>query len=295
MKKTKFEIVKKRIVNFFNTLNKNIFSFRDISKILKKNRKVWKLPISMTVRTFLDLLITNTKLIEHKFNFPSYTINRYSWGEVSVFELVSSLKAESYFSHHTAMYLLGLTKVFPATIYLNQEQTPKYFNNDELIQSNIERAFRSSQRVSHNIAEFGRYKICLLNGKYTNKRGVIDIAGDYKNILQVTNLERSLIDIVVRPGYAGGVVEVLKAFRIAKKEVSVNKMLEFLKQLNFVYPYHQAIGFYLERAEYNKFQIEIMDKLEKKYDFYLTHAMKKTDYSHKWKIYYPKNLSEFGC
>ena len=141
MKKTKFEIVKKRIVNFFNTLNKNVFSFRDILKILKKNRKVWKLPISMTVRTFLDKLITDTKLIEHKFNFPCYTINRYSWGEVSVFELASSLKAESYFSHHTAMYLLGLTKIFPATIYLNQEQTPKYFNNDELIQSNIERAF----------------------------------------------------------------------------------------------------------------------------------------------------------
>ena len=120
---------------------------------------------SMAVRTFLDLLRTNTKLMEHQFNFPYYTITRYSWGEVPIFELVSSLKAESYFSHYSAMHLLGLTKKNPTIIYLNQEQTPKYFNNDELIQSNIERAFRSPQRVSQNIAEFGLYKICLLNGE----------------------------------------------------------------------------------------------------------------------------------
>jgi hypothetical protein len=58
MKKTKFEIAKKRIVKFFDTLNKNVFSFGDISKILRKNREVWELPIGMAVRTFLDLLRT---------------------------------------------------------------------------------------------------------------------------------------------------------------------------------------------------------------------------------------------
>jgi hypothetical protein len=152
MKKTKFEIAKKRIVNFFNTLNENMFSFGDISKILKNNREKWKLPMNLTVKRFLELLITNTKLMEHRFNFPAYTKAIYYWGEVSVFELVSSLKAESYFSHYSAMHLLGLTKKNPKIIYLNQEQTPKYSNYDELIQSNIERAFRSPQRVSRNIA-----------------------------------------------------------------------------------------------------------------------------------------------
>ena len=132
-------------------------------------------------------------------------------------------------------------------------------------------------------------------GKHTNKKGVIDIEGDHKHTLQVTNLERTLIDIVVRPVYAGGVFEVLKAFKNAKQEVSINKMVAFLKQLDFVYPYHQAIRFYLERAGYKKKQVDIMDKLEKKYDFYLTHAMKKTDYSRKWKIYYPEKFCEFGC
>jgi len=57
--------------------------------------------------------------------------------------------------------------------------------------------------------------------------------------VRVTNLERTLIDAVVRPAYSGGVFEVAKAFELAKDQVSVNAMGAMLGKLRFAYPFHQ--------------------------------------------------------
>ena len=90
----------------------------------------------------------------------------------------------------------------------------------------------------------------MISGKNTNRLGVEEIVGPNSERLQVTNLERTLIDIVVRPAYAAGIIEVIKAYRAAKDRMSVNKLLEILKKLDYVYPYHQAIGFLMQQAGY---------------------------------------------
>jgi predicted transcriptional regulator of viral defense system len=106
--------------------------------------------------------------------------------------------------------------------------------------------------------------------------------------LYYTDLERTLIDITVRPAYAGGVQEVLKAYTNAAKKVSVNRISALLDKLDFIYPYHQAIGFYLEKSgAYKDNQIKLISKKDMKFDFYLTYDMKEMLYSEKWKLFYP--------
>ena len=69
--------------------------------------------------------------------------------------------------------------------------------------------------------------------------------------LEVTNLERTLIDITVRPPYAGGIRnEVLQAYRAARDRASVDRLMSILDELSYVYPYHQAVGFLMEAAGY---------------------------------------------
>jgi predicted transcriptional regulator of viral defense system len=108
--------------------------------------------------------------------------------------------------------------------------------------------------------------------------------------VRLTNLERTLIDISVRPIYAGGVAEVLKAFELAKDRVSVNRMAAILQKLGYVYPYHQAIGFYLDRAGYSESSVELMQRFPMDFDFYLDYKMGKTDYVKKWRLYIPKGF-----
>jgi predicted transcriptional regulator of viral defense system len=131
----------------------------------------------------------------------------------------------------------------------------------------------------------------MLNGMYTGNLGVIKMPGPDGETLSITNMERTLIDITVRPEYAGGIYEVLKAYRLAKDKVSINRLVAILKEINYVYPYHQAVGFYLEKAGvYKQSQLDLVQRFKMKYDFYLMHKMKDYEYSQKWRLYYPKGF-----
>ncbi|TRZ93078.1 MAG: hypothetical protein D4R82_05770 [Dehalococcoidia bacterium] len=291
MRQTRFQIAKKDIVAFFEKCDKNIFSYTDISKILNDNRDFWRLPGSLTTNAFIGLLADYTKLNRHEFSFPSEKILRFAWGSTSVFSLALDLKKDSYFTHFTSLFWHNLTDQIPKTIYVNYEQSKKKVSNAGLSQDRIDRAFSNRQRTSSNITAFGDYKICLLNGRFANRTGVTEITTPEGDKIMLTSIERTLIDIVVRPSYSGGIYQVLSAYKKAAGNVSINKLSAMLKKLNYIYPYHQAIGFYLERAGvYRETQIRLLKKFDFKFDFYITHQMKEAQYSKEWRLYYPKGF-----
>lgn len=291
MAKTRISIAKKDIVKFFDNSSQKIFVLADIRKIFDDNREFWRLTKSMSCRSFIDYLLKNAKLKKEIFNFSYRPITKYIWGEAPFYELALSLMPESYFTHYTAMYFHDLTEQSPKTIYINFEQTPKPRSAGKLVQGRIDFAFKCATRLSNNIAKSDKYTIRLLNGMQTGNAGVIEFFGDEGENIKVTDVERTLIDIAVRPEYSGGPFEVLKAYKLAKGKVSVNRLSALLKKINYVYPYHQVIGFYLDNAGvYEDSQIDLLRKFEIKYDFYLMHKMKEMDYSKKWRLYFPKGL-----
>ena len=279
------------ITNYFNNLSLRVFSRSNIEEILAENREFWRFSNSVTVNKFIEFLLEETKLEIVRFEFPHRNIIRYTWGKALFYELVSSLAPDSYFTHYTSMFFHELTEQIPNTIYLNSEQPRKNFGSRELEQSRIDAAFKNSVRVSKNIGSYNNQKICLLNGMYTGQLGVIEIEGPDGAKILATSVERTLIDIAVRPVYSGGVFEVQKAYRMAKGKISVNRLSAMLKKLNNIYPNHQAIGFYLENAGvYKESSVNLLKKHGMDYDFYLTHRMTDTLYSKKWRLYYPRGL-----
>src|SRR5205085_11677041 len=108
--------------------------------------------------------------------------------------------------------------------------------------------------------------------------------------LTVTGIDRTLINIVVRQTYAGGVHEVLNAYRKAAAMVSVNRLTATLQKLSYTYPYHQAIGFYLKRAGYKQAQLDLLRRFPMDFDFYLTHQTKEKDYVKEWRLFVPKGF-----
>jgi hypothetical protein len=287
---SRIQIAQPQIVKYFDENPKRIFNRKDIRKVFDAERESCRLAQSMSLGKFIGYLVKNTALSEARFDFPNRPITRYFWGDISLYSILMTLKPKSYFCHYTAVYMHELTDQIPKTVNINSEQIERPRQNTALEQKRIDFAFKTATRMSKNIAEYKEYKIRLLNGKQTGNLGVIETNFEGANI-HVTDIERTLIDIAVRPEYSGGVYEVLNAYKKASGRVSVNRLAATLKKINYIYPYHQVIGFYLDTSGvYKKAQIELLKSLPMQNDFYLAHKMKETDYSEQWRLYYPKGF-----
>ena len=222
---------------------------------------------------------------------PEYaSIRRYAVGEPSPFELGLSLRGGAYLSHAAAVFLLDLNDQLPKTLYVNKEQTPKPVPSTPLAQDRIDRAFRASPRRSNYIYHFGETHYVLLSGKNTRDFGVEERSGPDGEPLRVTGLDRTLVDIAVRPTYSGGVFQVLEAYRTALGRLSVTRILETLDRLDYVYPYHQVVGYYLEKAGLPEPETKPFRDRGLAWDFYLTHGLRYTEYVPAWRLHVPRGF-----
>jgi len=295
MRPTRIQIARPDIIKFFEENPQKIFRLGDIASILQHNRSFWRLTQNLTTAQFLDYLLKSTDL--HRVDFP-FSVRkelRYVWGPVPYLEVLLDLFDDSYLSHYGAVRIHGLTEQIPKVYYLNIEQAQRVANMG-LTQKGIDFAFRGSPRVSSNVAKLGDYQVYQLHGKATNQLGVTnalvpDIIQARQANVRVTGIERTLIDITVRPMYAGGIHEVLKAYHLAVGSFSVNRMIAMLKQINYTYPYHQAIGFLLEKTEaFPATTIDLVRKIPREFDFYLTYKMVDPVFNERWRLWVPKGM-----
>lgn len=294
--KRSFLVAKKDILKAFST--DRIYSVNDIQTILKLNREYWRIPDWVRGEDFIKLLTQYTPFKEFTIEFensPQNDIVRYSLTEPNIYHLGASLVNHSFLSHYSAMVIHQLTEQVPKSIFVNRELTLKPSKPSMLTQEGIDAAFSKPQRVSNNIGVLGDFQFFLLNSKFLKREGIQDIkisSDDERDmpVIQVTSLERTLIDIIVRPDYAGGIYEVEKAYAMAKDSVSINRLVALLKHFNYIYPYHQSIGFMLEKTDYKPIQIDLLRRLPMEYNFYLGYNLKELEYSKSWKLYYPKGF-----
>lgn len=295
---TRIQIAKPDIVAEFAQRGP-IFRPRDVSSIFAMRRDFWRLTKSMTINSFLKFMLDKTQLQKVRFEFPNRIVTGFTWGDVPTLEVLNGLIDRSHFSHYTALRIHGLTEQVPKTVYISREKLSSsnvHISGEVFDQGDIDTAFKQPPRVSKNVvtlpADLGR--VVLLESAYQAGDGItsgtVNWGGERPLRLSYTTLERTLIDVTVRPFYAGGVPEVAKAFENARGEVSGNAMLAMLKRMNFGYPYHQAIGYYLERAGYKQSVVDLFGRVPMERDFYLTHGMTAMRYVNRWRLYVPEGF-----
>lgn len=295
MNRSRIQIAKPDIVRHFDALPQHVLKLKEIRAILSSQRAFWRLAQNTTTDQFIAFLQKHSKLQVAEFAFPQRAEACYTWGEVPLLSVVLSLRKNLHLSHYTAMRMHGLTEQLPHSIYVTDERsTPPPPPGPPLDQAQIDAAFAQPVRTSNNWATYKGKKVYLLNGAHTGHLGVVSqsTSEDSGEVIDVrtTNLERTLIDITVKPAYAGGVFEVAKAYALARDRASVNKMLAMLRKLNFLYPYHQAIGCYLERAGYQSSQLDQVRRLPFAHDLYLAHDMGATRYEAAWRLFVPQGF-----
>ncbi|TVQ44256.1 MAG: hypothetical protein EA365_10495 [Gloeocapsa sp. DLM2.Bin57] len=266
-----------------------VLTVRGLQQYLSQLKEKKLLPQSLNFSTFQESFLDLEGVKKEIITCPNYGKEeiRYIWGQPSIFEVALSLRPRSYLSHGTAVFLHGLNDQIPKTVFVNQEQSKKEpLLKSSLTQDGLDRAFANAkQRRSRMIYEYEGTKITIVNGKQTNELEVGTLDG-----IRVTKLERTLIDVVVRPEYAGGVYQVLEAYKEAKGKASTNVLIATLKKLQYLYPYHQAIGFYMERAGWQEKHYSRLLKLGLEFDFYLTYGMKEKEYDKTWRLFYPQGF-----
>lgn len=282
----------KGLVALLSAAPRKVFTRRDLAALLGGAVEQGELPEAITLAGAIAFLEEHglSKAVLRLPSTPGGPITRYVWGPVSMYALGVSMRPGAYLSHASAVFLHGLTDQIPKTVYVNKEQSAKPPPEGNLTQDALDRAFANAQRASTYVFEYEGFRFVLLSGKNTNRLEVSQLRDPQGEYVDVTKLERTLIDIAVRPAYAGGVFEVLKAYRAAKDRLSVNTLVATLRQLGYVYPYHQAVGFYLERAGVEMRKLELLRELGLNFDFYLAHKMGPTSFSPEWRIHFPEGL-----
>lgn len=293
MRKESFQAAEKLIRMAFT--EKQAYTSHDILTIFEQNREWWKIASYRNYKHLINFLDDNKilHLIKLKHLTTGAVKQILAQPQASKFYIAQAIKKEGHLSNYTAMQIHQLTLQVPKTIYLSYDKNPdRYYNpsdnRQELTQEAIDKAFAKPQRITsevyRNEADNTRY-FFLQKKMDAQNIGIVE-----KDGLSYTDLERTLIDIAIRPGYSGGVLEVLQAFANAKSRVNVVKLKSYLEALDYIYPYHQLVGFYLERANFQEKEIQPFMEKRSGFDFYLTYNMSNKIYDPKWQMYYPKGL-----
>jgi len=282
------------LINNIENENKKVFSSYDLSILFKDYEVSIGIPKSWTTNRLISFLVEENCLSEiilsQEGKKTTGSMRRFMCGTVSPYSIGVSLRKNSYLSHSSAVFLHALTNQNPKTIYVNKEQTPKPRPRGGLSQPAIDRAFRNLPRTSKYAFLTSDYRYVLLSGKHTNRLGVQTIEIQPDEFLDVTTPERTLIDIVVRPAYSGGVIKILEAYRMAKDKVSVSKLIKILSELDYVYPYHQSIGFLMDRAGFPEKDLKVIQDLGMKWDFYLDYKISEPLFDDRWRLFYPQGI-----
>lgn len=284
--RTRFYKAHREIANFFDKSGLRVFTKQDLANVLSSNAAEWNLPIKYDNKTFRQDLVSFL-------GFKSLIIDRYevfSYKKPEYLDVFQKLKKSSFFSHYTALRLHGLTEQTPYQVFVSTARK-NTLSEDTISQEAIDEAFKKIKDKTSEPIVFDKYKI-FIKTVVCNDLDIETLqinSEDYSFFVKLTNIEKTLIDAAINPEYCGGPAEVLKAFSRSKDKVSVVKIKSILKRIGYKYPYHQLIGFYMERAEFDDKKIKIIEDIPMNNDFYLNHG-KNEMYSSRWKLHYPNVL-----
>lgn len=283
-------ILDSAVETFFTSSPSRVFGAGELYAIHAAHRDEWLLPPTMSSRKFIKYLLEHNWIHEVTLKSKYGVIVRFASGATpSPFSAALAIRPSGYLCHGTAISIHGLGHELQE-VFVNFEQSSKPPNDNDLQQAAIDKAFRRTQRRSSLVYAFEGRNIVVISGKQSSNLGVVQLPLKEGLHVKVTGLERTLIDATVRPDYAGGVQAVLNAFREARGQISVENLVSILSDLEYTYPYHQSIGFYLDRAGYADKQLHLFARVGILFDFYLSYGMKDAVFDDKWRIHYPKGL-----
>jgi len=244
-------------------LDKNIISINDIQDILKVSRKkAYNILYKMNKKG----LIKRSKNGIYIFDPHSFGLDLENYLEDPFFILKNQV--EPYFvSHYSALMLHGLA----------QQWTNRYFITTFKRIKPVHNEFYSIKPVIVLRENFFGF----IETKYGNE------------LIKVSDLERTVLDIMNKPEYAGGFGEVITCLLDIEK-LNFNIIDEYLKKLNKKILYHR-IGYLFDSPVFKaNFDIpnDFLEEIKRHIHSitYFDRLTKTGDFNNTWKVYVPRKI-----
>jgi predicted transcriptional regulator of viral defense system len=215
--------------------------------------------------------------------------------DFSPYEMAVAMFPKGYFCNLSAVYYQSLTNQIPNTVYVCTESNAKKSRaNDELTNSKLRQAFLKPHRHTQFVFDFRGCDIAVIERMEGTDSGVVsskDSSGFLPSSARIAGVERALIDAVMCPQYNGGVSSIPDYLKHARGKIDIGKLIRIYRELDFVYPYFQAIGFFLERTGMAEMAGALRAEFTPENKFYIDHSAKASwKYDDRWLIYYPEGI-----
>lgn len=181
-------------------------------------------------------------------------------------EIGSNITSSSYLSYHSALEYHGLSHQIFYNMHISSESRFREFEFEGIV--------------------YKYYKSAFLQGVYTPS---------LNSLIQVTDLERTVIDCIDKISRSGGLEELIHSISDINY-LEEKKLLIYLAEYDISFLY-KKVGFILEYFS-NDFKISntFIDKCHKKgfaHTKYLTHSTESDTFFPNWNLYAPKNIVSF--
>ena len=262
---------KKQIL--YTLKKKGFFSINDIANILDKLKEENLVSYSLSQNDFY-LKLLDDGLVAHTITIRDiekirYTLNK----EFNIYDFVYSLEKNAFFSMFTSLNIQGFTNFRDNFIFISKERMQRVnFSSKNITQEAIDKAFANKPRRTKAHNTIYDYNIVMLESNNTQAVGIINHNG-YK----VSSINRAFVEIISNIQYSKTPDDVISEFRTLKDKLNTNEIFNIIEKFDFIYPYYQLTGYYLEKIGFSK---EELSKFFNKKTNLIFYTMKnKEDYS----------------
>ena len=280
MKQDYFTLNKHEILR---TIQKYEFlSQEQLKEILHQLKDKSLVSSSLSFNSFLLKLI-DEGLAQKSITIRGHLKTRYSLrGDFNIYDFCNSLEKNSFFSMSTALNIQGLSDFREEYIFVSKERSTKIEQgNVTLTQENIDNAFSKKPRRTNAYDKIDNHVVVLLEANKTDTFEVIEYNG-----YRVSSVNRAFVEMITNVQYLQSSETIIEVFTKIKEKLNLDTIYTIIEKFDFIYPYFQLAGFYLEKIGFPKVELEKFYTKRSELNFYTQKNKNQYGFDGYWKIYY---------
>lgn len=279
MKQDYFTLNKEAILK---TLQKYEFlSVEQLKEILKTLKEESLVSSGLSFNSFLLKLI-DEGLSQKSIIIRGHVKTRYTFNtDFNIYKFCNTLEKNSFFSMSTALNIQGLSQYRSDFIFVSKERITRIKqDNIHLTQEDIDKAFAKKPRRTNAYDKLDDHIVILLESNNTDAFEIIEYNG-----YRVSSINRAFVEIITNIHYFQSSTKVIEVFCAIKHDLDIDKIYTIIEKFDYIYPYFQLAGYYLEKIGYSKEELHRFFARKSSLRFYTEKNKEQYFFDEYWNIY----------